>query len=221
MAKLRSLLIGEEWDGVQECIDSLEPVLGSLHESAAAEVARARQELSDIGEELEDAIIKAMASGKSNGSARDTRGFWDHSQLEVEPLKKAHAALSGYPLKGPNADGLLSKGAAILSLREALYACAWGQLARVLSGLTGELAQLDEVKAGQKEFEEMRVAVENELKEALMTGRTQKVTASKKTVVFSTKQVHAHNHTTVCTLLCSLFLTLPSRFACMCSAVLL
>ena len=145
--------------------------------------------------------------------------------MGVEPLKKAHAALSGYPLKGPNADGLLSKGAAILSLREALYACAWGQLARVLSGLTGELAQLDEVKAGQKEFEEMRVAVENELKEALMTGRTQKVTASKKTVVFSTKQVHAHTpahaHTTFCTLLCSLFLTLPSRFACMCSAVLL
>ena len=53
------------------------------------------------------------------------------------------------------------------------------------------------------------------LKEALMTGRTQKVTASKKTVVFSTKQVHAHNHTTVCTLLCSLFLTLPLRFACL------
>jgi len=72
-----------------------------------------------------------------------------------------------------------------MAIRTALLGNQWGQLAGVLAGLSSEVHELDEARAACEELSQMRDAVEAELKEALLTGRSVKVVASKKVVMMN------------------------------------
>ena len=179
LGRLREVLLSEDWAEVHACIGDLEKAAGSLHEAANDEVKRAAQELHDVGASLDEAVQLHMETGRSK-DAKDKSGFWDHSALAVEPLRAAVDALGGYPLKGEASDALLLKARAVLALREVLMRKAWGELARMIPTLAGEITALDEVRAAATELEEMRGATEAELQAAVKVGRSSKNVGTKK-----------------------------------------
>lgn len=162
----------------------------SLHEIAADEARRAAQELQDVAAFLEQAVQRLLDSGRSKPLAAnalvDKKGRWDHSGLQVEPLREAAATLEKHPLRGATAATLLARAEVVSQLRETLRSENWAALARLLKTFSSEQRQLDEVQSAAQEMEDMRAATEIELKEALQAGKSVKIIGAKTTL--STKE---------------------------------
>ena len=186
VARLRTLIHGGEWAELQTFLKGLEGTEPPLHEIAADEARRAARELQDMASALEARVQRCLDSGGSKPPPADKRGRWDHSSLQVAPLREAAGALAAFPLKGAAAGGLIARAQAIAMLREALQEDRWGDLDALVGNLGAEERQLPEVRAAVVEKDDTQHAVEQELAAAMATGRSLKV-IGKKTNNFTNK----------------------------------
>ena len=150
------------------------------------EAQQAALELSDMAAAVETSVAEAMERGRSRRGPDEAS--WDHSQLDVEQLSAALKDLSNFPVPRPSSAAVLARGRVIVALRTALMAQEWGDVAALLQGVQLE-ATWDEVQSAAKELEHASVAVIEEVKAALKTGRSLKeygkATVSSRTIFLS------------------------------------
>ena len=135
------------------------------------EAQQAALELSDMAAAVETSVAEAMERGRSRRGPDEAS--WDHSHLDVEQLSAALKDLSNFPVPRPSSAAVLARGRVIVALRTALKAEEWGDVAALLQGVQLE-ATWDEVQSAAKELEHASVAVIEEVKAALKTGRSLK-----------------------------------------------
>ena len=168
------------WTDLLGALELASRVLSADDLAAFDELGDAQDELNDARCYMEQAVREAMADG---GSVRQAEFQWSHDSIQVEPLKRALAELTGFPnvararrMTMDNVTGLAPEAKQVLVVRKALMQCQWDEaaswkgLVRVLDAMPPELPDIDEIVAARSELLEKQQQTVEAVRTALAKG---------------------------------------------------